>query len=128
MLQGSPGFEHSFLTRALGRDPGLELDIVVRKGKNDTGEQTFFVQAAADRTQALAQGFPATKEALYRYDAIVVANVEGEFFTQAQLASIAEFTARRGGGVLVLGGQSFSQKGLIGTPLEELLPVELSDR
>jgi hypothetical protein len=59
---------------------------------------------------------------------MIVANIEGEFFTQAQLTAIADFTARRGGGVLVLGGQSFSPKGLIGTPLEELLPVELSDR
>jgi uncharacterized membrane protein len=128
MLEGSPGFEQSFLNRTLSRDPGLELDVVVRKGRNDSGRQTFFVQAASERSPALAQGFPATKEALFQYDGIVVANVEGDFFTQAQLASIAEFAGRRGGGVLVLGGQSFSPKGLIGTPIEELLPVELNDR
>jgi uncharacterized membrane protein len=128
MLQGAPGFEHSFLTRTLSRDPGLELDIVVRKGQNETGQHTFFVQAPPDRAPSLMQGFPPTREALYRYDAVVVANIEGDFFTRAQHEAIAEFTGKRGGGVLVMGGQSFGQKGLIGTALEEVLPVELNDR
>jgi uncharacterized membrane protein len=127
-LQGAPGFDHSFLTRALSRDPSLELDVVVRKGRNETGQHTFFVQAAAARSQALTQGFPASREALYAYDALIIANLEGDFFSQAQMTMMAQFAGSRGGGVLVLGGQSFAQKGLIGTPLEEVLPVELSDR
>ena len=40
----------------------------------------------------------------------------------------ADFVAERGGGLLVLGGRSFAQRGLLGTPLEEVLPVELNDR
>ena len=41
---------------------------------------------------------------------------------------MADFVAERGGGLLVLGGRSFAQRGLSGTPLEEVLPVELNDR
>jgi uncharacterized membrane protein len=128
VLQGAPGFDHSFLTRALARDPSLELDVVVRKGRNESGQYTFFVQAAGDRSAALTNGFPPSKESLYKYDAVIIANVEGDFFTQAQTTLMADFVGARGGGFLVLGGQSFAQKGLIGTPLEEVLPVELSDR
>jgi hypothetical protein len=40
----------------------------------------------------------------------------------------ADFVSVRGGGLLALGGRSFAQRGLIGTPLEEALPVELNDR
>ena len=40
----------------------------------------------------------------------------------------ADFVGERGGGLLVLGGRSFAQRGLSGTPLEEVLPVELNDR
>jgi uncharacterized membrane protein len=127
-IEGAPGHEHSFLTRALTVDSGLELDTVVRKGKNDAGEETFLVQAGAGRTAALTAGFPATREALSFYDALVVANVEGEFFTRSQLTQIAEFVSERGGGLLVLGGRSFSRRGLIGTPVESVLPVELNDR
>ena len=35
LVQGAPGFEHSFLRRAWGGDAGLEIDSVVRKGQNE---------------------------------------------------------------------------------------------
>jgi uncharacterized membrane protein len=128
ILEGAPGHEHSFVTRAWTADPGLEVDSVTRKGKNADGQDTFFVQAGAGRSAALIGGFPAKREQLYAYDALVIANVEGDFFSRAQLAMAADFVAERGGGLLVLGGRSFAQRGLSGTPLEEVLPVELNDR
>jgi uncharacterized membrane protein len=128
MVEGAPGFEHSFTKRALTLDPGLEVDSVTRKGKNSDGQNTFFVQAGGGRAAALTTGFPTRKEDLYQYDALVIANVEGEFFTRAQLAMTADFVSERGGGLLVFGGRSFAQRGLSGTPLEEVLPVELNDR
>ena len=128
VLEGAPGHEHSFITRAWTADPGLELDSVTRKGKNGDGVDTFFVQAGAGRSAALTSGFPAKREQLYAYDALVIANVEADFFSRAQLAMASDFVAERGGGLLVLGGRSFAQRGLSGTPLEEVLPVELNDR
>lgn len=128
LLAGSPGYEHSFLTRALTLDTGIETDVVVKKGKNESGEGTFLVQAGSGRASTLTSGFPSTREALFGYDAIVIANIEGDFFTRAQLALVAEFASERGGGLLVLGGRSFASRGLIGTPLEAALPVELNDR
>jgi uncharacterized membrane protein len=127
-IVGAPGHEHSFMTRALAVDPALELDTIVRKGKNDNGEETFLVQAGDGRAPGLSSGFPASREALYFYDAIVIANVEGEFFTRAQLSQVAEFVSERGGGLLVLGGRSFARRGLIGTAIESVLPVELDER
>jgi uncharacterized membrane protein len=127
-IEGAPGFEHSFMARAWAADSGLEVDSVTRKGKNGDGVDTFFVQAGAGRSTALTGGFPSSRDVLYSYDGIVIANVEGEFFTRTQLSMLAEFVAERGGGLLVLGGRSFAQRGLAGTPLEEVLPVELNDR
>lgn len=128
LVEGAPGFEHSFIRRALARDPGLEVDALVRKGKNAEGENTYFVQASADRTEALVGGYPSRKEDLDVYDAVAIANVEADFFTRAQLQMTADFVGDRGGGLVVLGGRSFEQRGLAGTPLEDVLPVELDDR
>ncbi|MBI3401439.1 MAG: hypothetical protein HY048_08460 [Acidobacteria bacterium] len=128
VIAGAPGFEHGFMTRAWSADPGLDVDTVTRKGKNTDGQDTFLVQADAGRSAALTSGVPSRRDQLYVYDAVIVANVEGDFFTRAQLTMVADFVAERGGGLLVLGGRSFAKGGLAGTPLEDVLPVELTDR
>jgi len=128
IIEGAPGFEHSFMTRAWTGDPALEVDVVTRKGRNADNVDTFFVQAGAGRAAALTTGFPARRDQLFAYDALVIANVEGDLLTRAQLQMAADFVSERGGGLLVTGGRSFVQRGLSGTPLEEALPVELTDR
>ena len=128
MIEGAPGFEHSFIKRALSADPGMELDSVVRKGRDARGGATYFVQAANQRAPRLASGFPQGRAALYEYDALVIANIEADALSRPQLEMIAEFVDQRGGGVLVLGARSFVQQGFAGTALEDVLPVGLRDR
>jgi uncharacterized membrane protein len=128
LVEGAPGYEHTFLKRALARDSSLDVDSVIRKGQTDDGRPTFFVQAAASRAAALAAGYPHTRAELFAYDAVVFGNVEAGFFTHDQLDATAAFVSARGGGLLVLGGRSFEREGLAGTPLDEVLPVDMSDR
>jgi uncharacterized membrane protein len=128
LVEGAPGFEHTFLKRALQRDSGLEVDSVIRKGQNEEGRDTFLVQAASSRSAALANGYPLKRAELFAYDGIVFGNIAGDFFTRDQLAMTAAFVAERGGGLLVLGARSFDRAGLVGTPLEEVLPVDFTDR
>jgi uncharacterized membrane protein len=128
MIEGAPGFEHSFIKRALADDPGLELDSVVRKGRDATGAATYFVQASEARASRLAAGFPQEREALYEYDALILANVEADALSRPQLQMIADFVDIRGGGLLVLGAKSFVQQGFAGTPLEDVIPLRLTDR
>jgi len=128
MVEGAPGYEHTFLKRALAQDPGLDVDAVVRKGQNDDGRDTFYVQAAQGRVAALASGYPAKRSELFVYDAIIFGNIEADFFTREQLELTSAFVAARGGGLLVLGARSFERQGLSGTPLEEVLPIDLTDR
>jgi uncharacterized membrane protein len=128
ILEGAPGYEHTFLKRALGQDPGLDVDAVVRKGQNDDGRDTFYVQAASSRMAALSSGYPSKRSELFAYDAVIFGNIEADFFTRDQLALTSEFVAERGGGLLVLGARSFDRQGLAGTALEHALPVDLTDR
>jgi len=128
VIEGAPGFEHTFLKRALARDQSLDVDSVVRKGRNDQGRDTFFIQAGAGRSNMLAAGFPTARADLFSYDAVVFGNIEGDFFSRDQLDMTADFVAARGGGLLVLGAKSFERAGLVGTPLEAVLPLDLTDR
>ncbi|HSC29420.1 MAG TPA: hypothetical protein VLD67_19235 [Vicinamibacterales bacterium] len=128
LVEGAPGYEHSFLKRAWAVDPGLEVDSVVRKGRNEQGRDTFYIQAVRSRSQALEAGYPTRIEDLFHYDALVLANVVGHQLTRRQLDMTRAFVARRGGGLLVLGARSFLQQGLLDTPVEEVLPLDLTDR
>ncbi len=128
LVEGAPGYEHTFLKRALARDSSLDVDSVIRKGQTDDGQPTFFVQAAASRAAALAAGYPRTRADLFVYDAVLFGNVEASFFTREQLDATADFVSARGGGLLVLGGRSFEREGLAGSPLDEVLPVDMADR
>jgi uncharacterized membrane protein len=128
LLEGAPGYEHTFLKRALGQDPGLDVDAVVRKGQNDDGRDTFYVQADPSRMAALSSGYPSKRSELFAYDAVIFGNIEADFFTREQLALTSEFIAERGGGLLVLGARSFDRQGLAGTALEHALPIDLTSR
>jgi uncharacterized membrane protein len=128
LVEGAPGFEHSFLKRALVADSGLEIDSVVRKGRNEQGADTFYVQAARSRSAALSAGFPQKTEDLFLYDAIVLANIDGGQFGRSQLEAMRDFVGRRGGGMLVLGAHSFLRSGLVGTAIQEVLPLEIGGR
>jgi uncharacterized membrane protein len=128
LVEGAPGFEHSFLKRAWSTDQGLEIDSVVKKGRNEQGADTYYIQAARSRSDALTSGYPPTRDGLFAYDAVVLANVEGHQFTRAQLEATRAFVSQRGGGLLVLGARSFMRQGLGDTALEEVLPLDLADR
>ena len=127
-VEGAPGFEHSFLKRAWALDPGLDVDAIVRKGRNEQGTDTFYIQAGQAGAGVLAGGYPQRAEDLFRYDVVVLANVDATQATRGQLDLTRAFVGKRGGGLLVLGARSFGKGGLGDTALEEALPLQFSGR
>jgi len=91
-----------------------------------TGENKFYRQGIATQNE-LVNGFPVSEEELYSYDALIIGSVEAGFFSPDQLRNIEAFVARRGGGLLALGGRlSFDAGKYKGTTLDELLPLTLT--
>jgi hypothetical protein len=67
------------------------------------------------------------KADLYKFKGMILGSVEASFFTFDQLRMISDFVSQRGGGFLMLGGKnSFGQGGYVNTPIEDMLPVQLS--
>ena len=128
LVEGAPGFDHSFLLRALGLDKSLDVDMVVRKGENGAGAGTFLIQANASRAPALRTGYPDTAEELDAYDAIILGNTTADEFSRPQLAMTADFVSKRGGGLLMFGGLSFAHRSFFGTPIADALPLDLDNR
>jgi uncharacterized membrane protein len=93
-----------------------------------TGENKFYRQGIANDQELLA-GFPKTEEELFAYDALVLGSVEAGFFTSDQLRNIEAYVARRGAGLLALGGRlAFDGGKYRGTPIADLLPMVLDGK
>jgi uncharacterized membrane protein len=119
-FEGEPRPEFAFLRRAVKGDEHLRV-----AGLQRTAENKYLRLGVKDSLDLVA-GFPRTREALFRYRALVLGSVEASAFTADQLRMIAEFVSRRGGGLLALGGRrSFAEGGYSNTPVDEVLPVRL---
>jgi uncharacterized membrane protein len=77
-------------------------------------------------TAELQSGFPKLPEDLYSFHAVIIDDLESEFFTPDQMTLLQKFVSERGGGFLMLGGaESFQQGKYQRTPIADMLPVYL---
>ncbi|MCA9047645.1 MAG: hypothetical protein KDA89_02890 [Planctomycetaceae bacterium] len=154
-VSGRPNWEFKFLRRAVETDPQTELVGLIRIAKKEAkfdfrgrdGERSNSLFRGFDQKEQevseeydepvlvrlgtkdeteLQSGFPEDADELFSYDAIVLDDIEADFFLADQLQLIYEFVSKRGGGLLMLGGQeAFRQGEYDRTPVGEMLPVDL---
>jgi uncharacterized membrane protein len=121
-MEGEPRWEHGKLRHALSRnEKNVTLVSILRSGENK-----FYRQGVTGEGE-LVSGFPQTEEELFAYHGLMLGSVEAAFFSADQLRNIEAFVARRGGGLLALGGRnSFDGGKYAGTPIAALLPLALN--
>jgi len=154
-VTGRPNWEYKFLQRALSGDEQVQLVGLIRVAKREPkydwrgriGEQSNPLYRGFDPTEKdepeqydqpvlvrlntrdeseLQNGFPRTREELFEYHAVILDDMEAEFFSHDQMDLLRRFVTERGGGFLMLGGQeSFRQGNLQHTPIAAILPVYL---
>ena len=119
-IEGEPRFEVKFIRRAVDDDKNLQVVILQRTAEDK------YLRLDVGSPDELVGGFPKTREELFAYRAIILGSVEAASFSPDQLRMLADFVSKRGGGLLMLGGRrSFAEGGWAGTPVAEVLPVEL---
>ena len=154
-VSGHPGWEYKFINRAVQEDKQIELVGLIRIARSEpkfeyrgrVGETSNplyrgFGNQAPEEVQRydqpvlirlntrdaleLRSGFPSVPEDLYRFDAVIVDDIEAAFFSPVQALLLQKFVSERGGGFLMLGGmQSFREGNYQRTPIGEMLPVYL---
>lgn len=115
-VDGHPRNEYKFIRRAVEEDTSLRLATYLQ-----TGPGKFYRQGIKTPLE-LSRGFPERMDELYQYEAIVLGDVDKDFFTDGQLTMIQDFVAERGGGLLVAG---ILDDLFVDTPLADILPVSL---
>ena len=154
-VSGRPNWEFKFLRRAIDEDDEIGLVGLVRVAKREpkftffgrSGERTnplfrgfsnqndeeaqqydepVLIRLGTEDKEELRGGFPQDADALFRYHAVILDDIEAGFFKQDQLSLLSQFVGRRGGGLLMLGGKdSFGDGGYQRTPLGDMLPFYL---
>ena len=155
-VSGRPNWDFKFLRRAVESDPQLQITGLIRIARREArfdfrgreGETSNSLFRGFDRADPdtveeydepvlvrlntkspdeLRAGFPETPEELFQYDAVVLDDLEADFFQADQMQLLYDFVSRRGGGFLMMSGQeSFAQGGFDRTPIGELLPIDVS--
>ena len=99
-IEGEPRWEYKFIRRALSGYPGVELVSLLRTSPNK-----LYRQGVKDARE-LVDGFPASKEELFSYDALIIGSLEAAYLNAEQQRNIRQFVQERGGSLLMLAGKS----------------------
>jgi uncharacterized membrane protein len=119
-IEGEPRWEYKFIRQAEEDDRMVQIVSMVR-----TSENKIYRQGISDPKE-LATGFPSRGEDLFAYQGLIIGSVEAAYFTPGQQELIHQFVDRRGGGLLLLGGQySLADGGWNATNLTDLFPTTL---
>jgi uncharacterized membrane protein len=119
-IEGEPRWEFKFIRQAEEDDRMVKIVSMVR-----TSENKILFQGTEDRKE-LAGGFPTRAEDLFAYQGLIIGSVESGYFTPGQQELIREFVDRRGGGLLLLGGQfSLADGAWNASNVADLLPTVL---
>lgn len=115
-VDGYPRWEYRYLKNEMIRDPSVEISCLLT-----SADPTFRQEGDKPITR-----FPESIEELMEYDVVVFGDVDPRQFSDAQLQLVSEFVSKRGGGFGMVAGPRFSPLAYRNTPIEAVLPVNIS--
>ena len=116
LVDDMPRWEYQYIKNALFRDPSVLVSVLL-----NWADQDFPPEGDIP-----IRRFPAGREELAEYDVIILGDVNKQIFSQEQMENIHDFVQKGGGLILIAGNRFHNPNGYVGTPLEPLLPVEIS--
>jgi uncharacterized membrane protein len=118
-MEGTPANEYHWVHDALMEDKEIEcVSLVV---DNQYAQRPRLV-----RVNDVQRGFPTTREDLLRFDCVICSDISLGAFTSQNLDWVVELVAERGGGFVMVGGNtSFGAGGWDRTVWDQLIPVDM---
>lgn len=112
-IEGNARWEFRYLHAILKRDPRINATFIA----SSMGPEL------ARNSPEHIERFPSKREEAFKYDLIILGDVDVEFFTPEELALLEELIRDRGGSLLVLCGPMHTPAAYADTPVETMLPV-----
>ncbi|MCH2160520.1 MAG: hypothetical protein MK085_01465 [Phycisphaerales bacterium] len=111
-MEGYPRWEYRYLKNLLVREPTIESSVMLLSADQDFAQEG----------NAPIARLPRSAEEFSEFDLIILGDVPAGFLTERQQELIREQVARRGGGLLFIGGSRSLPSSWSGRPLADLLP------
>jgi uncharacterized membrane protein len=115
-VDGYPRWEYRYLKNEMIRDQTIDISCLLT-----SADPTFAQEGDRPITR-----FPETIQEMMDYDVVIFGDVDPRQFSDSQLQLVSDFVAKRGGGFGMVAGPRWSPAMYRGTPIEAILPVNIS--
>jgi hypothetical protein len=119
LVEQSPRWEFKYLQALLLRDRRVQLKCVLLEGDPSI---------AAGPDSPYLPRFPATKDELFKFDLVILGDVDPRNLAAGQIEAVNEFVSKLGGGFLMIAGRGHAPWAYRGTAIEKMLPVEVESQ
>ncbi|MEX0728522.1 MAG: hypothetical protein WEB58_22690 [Planctomycetaceae bacterium] len=116
LADSRPRYEYRFVKHLLEREPSVMLHTVLQEAD---------LEYAQEDETALAH-FPVKKDELWKYDVIILGDVNPAYLSTSVYTHLQEFVGEKGGGVILVAGEKYNPLAYRQTPLEVLIPFDVS--
>jgi hypothetical protein len=121
LFAGGPSREYQFLRNQLRRDKDVVVDVLLQTASEGISQDAH----------AILDAFPATRQELYEYDAIVAFDPDWRKLSAEQLDLVERWVADQAAGMIVVAGPIYTDAWTQSPPLAKmraLYPVEFNRR
>jgi uncharacterized membrane protein len=115
-VDGYPRWDYRYLKDEMIRDKTVVLSCLLTSADPDFRQEG---------TRPITR-FPESINEMMDYDVVIFGDVDPRQFSDAQLQLVSEFVSQKGGGFGMVAGPRYSPQAYRGTPIETLLPVNIS--
>lgn len=112
-IEGNARWEYRYLHAILKRDPRINATFI----NSSVGPEI------ARNSPEHIQRFPSRRDEAFKYDLVILGDVDAGFFTPEELGLLEELIRDRGGSLLMLCGPMHSPLSYADTPVATMLPV-----
>ena len=121
-MEGTGPPEERFLKDALEEDPGIRCTTM-------SSTIMYDQKPILHRGDNPRLGYPTSRQELFEYDVVICSDIARTAFTREQLDWTVELVAQRGGGFVMIGGNtSFGGGGWDQTIWDGMIPIDMSGR
>jgi uncharacterized membrane protein len=115
-VEGYPRWEYRYIKNEMIRDASVDISCLLF-----SADPSFRQEGDKPITR-----FPENMDELLDYDVVLFGDVDPAMFSDAQLQLVSDFVSKKNGGFGMVAGPQWSPRRYRGTPLEAVLPVDVS--